>query len=117
MGYGSYTLPDGREAGYNVPAICDKEGCDREIDRGLGYLCGEHPDGWRTADDYGCGNYYCDPHQRDHDCPNPECGEFSATGNDYCDRPKGHDLPHREEYTGVEFTETESDLEVDEEEE
>lgn len=33
MGYAFYTLPDGREAGYAVKAICDAEGCDARIDR------------------------------------------------------------------------------------
>lgn len=111
MGYGYYTLPDGREAGYNVATTCDRPDCGHDIDRGLGYLCGDQPDGWRAADEFGCGNYYCDPHLNDHDCPNPICGEYSATGNEYCVRPKDHALPHRDDYTGIEFTETETDLE------
>lgn len=45
MGYASYTLPDGREGGYAVDAICDLDGCEVEIDRGLGYLCGTRPGG------------------------------------------------------------------------
>lgn len=58
MGYAYYTLADGREAGYGVTATCDKDGCDAEIDRGLGYLCGHMPGG----DEWGCGGYFCGEH-------------------------------------------------------
>lgn len=72
MGYGSYILPDGREAGYMVDATCDKDGCETEIDRGLGYLCGRFPNGHRDDNEPGCGNYFCLEHQDAHDCPNPD---------------------------------------------
>lgn len=71
MGYGYYRLPDGREAGYGVQALCDSEYCFTRIDRGLGWLCGDHPDGWRDADEWGCGGYFCTEHDGNHDCPNP----------------------------------------------
>lgn len=71
MGYAHYTLPDGREAGYGVAATCDADGCTAEIDRGLGYLCGQEPDGWRAEDDPGCGRYFCAEHESNHNCPNP----------------------------------------------
>lgn len=71
MGFGYYLLPDGREAGYGVEAGCDRDGCTERIGRGLGYLCGDNPDGYRDPDEPGCGNYYCDLHDADHDCPNP----------------------------------------------
>lgn len=58
MGYGYYTLVDGREAGYNVTATCDEPGCNEEIDRGLYYLCGENP----LSPDPGCGGYFCGKH-------------------------------------------------------
>jgi hypothetical protein len=58
MGYASYILPDGREAGYAVDATCDEAGCAAEIDRGLAYLCGNTPGG----DEYGCGDYFCGAH-------------------------------------------------------
>lgn len=58
MGYASYTLPDGREAGYAVEAICEEDGCGAKIDRGLGFLCGNTPGG----DEYGCGGYFCGGH-------------------------------------------------------
>jgi hypothetical protein len=73
MGYSYYVLPDGREAGYGVEATCDRDGCEEQIDRGLGFLCGQHPDGHRTDGDPGCGRYFCTArwHDADHDCPNP----------------------------------------------
>ncbi|MFH8405530.1 hypothetical protein ACH4FX_12255 [Streptomyces sp. NPDC018019] len=62
MGYMYYevTRQDGVtiEAGYGVPAVCEKDGCDEEINRGLGCLCGEVPGG----DEYGCGRYFCGWH-------------------------------------------------------
>lgn len=58
MGYASYTLSDGRQAGYAVEATCDEQDCTVRIDRGLGYLCGRTPGG----DEWGCGNYFCSEH-------------------------------------------------------
>lgn len=113
MGYGAYLLPDGREAGYLVEAFCDKAGCVTQIDRGLGYLCGQNPEGWRDAGEPGCGNYYCEAHRYgDHDCTNPTCEAFAAEGNSCCGLVKGHDLPHQDAFDGTKFTETEDDLEL-----
>lgn len=113
MGYGAYLLPDGREAGYLVEAFCDKAGCVTKIDRGLGYLCGQNPEGWRDAGEPGCGNYYCEAHRYgDHDCTNPTCEAFAAEGNSCCGLVKGHDLPHQDQFNGTKFTETEDDLEL-----
>lgn len=72
MGYARYLLPDGREAGYGVEAECDRPGCPRRIDRGLAYLCGQHPDGHRDPSEPGCGYYFCPDHLGSHDCPNPD---------------------------------------------
>lgn len=47
-----------RDIGYGVPAVCDHPECDKEIDRGLGYVCGEQPYGGEV----GCGLYFCDDH-------------------------------------------------------
>ncbi|MFB6392583.1 hypothetical protein [Polymorphospora lycopeni] len=58
MGYAFYTLPNGREAGYDVPDTCNLDGCNEQIDRGMAYLCGEEPGG----DEYGCGGYFCYGH-------------------------------------------------------
>lgn len=71
MGYGYYVLSDGREAGYGFAADCDKPGCTARIDRGLGYLCGDSPEGWQQAGSWGCRFYFCGAHGADHDCPNP----------------------------------------------
>jgi hypothetical protein len=110
MGYGFYTLPDGREAGYLVDAECDKEGCTEEIDRGFDYLCGDAPDGHRSFDEPGCGLYFCWTHQDDHDCPNPECGKYSTDGHHYCQLPADHDEGHFDRDSGAYFTKTEEDL-------
>ncbi|MDN3244141.1 hypothetical protein [Streptomyces sp. ZSW22] len=62
MGYARYeiTRPNGDriEAGYAVQAVCEKDGCEAQIDRGLAYLCGKDPRG----DDHGCGGYFCENH-------------------------------------------------------
>jgi hypothetical protein len=47
-----------RDIGYGVPAICDHPKCKKEIDRGLGYVCGGQPYGGEK----GCGLYFCGEH-------------------------------------------------------
>jgi len=60
MGWG-YGVVDGRHVGYMVMATCDKLGCNTEIDRGLGYVCGDFPHNlW--SDEPGCGRFYCEKH-------------------------------------------------------
>ena len=54
----------GRPIGYAWPAVCDYPGCDRRIDRGLGYVCGTMHGG-----EDGCGRYYCDTHGGGAQCP------------------------------------------------
>ncbi|MEX0305639.1 MAG: hypothetical protein AB3N24_24730 [Leisingera sp.] len=59
MGYGSYTLPSGKEAGYLVEATCEHPGCNERIDRGMGFACGG------DAGDQGgcsCEGYFCGKH-------------------------------------------------------
>lgn len=110
MGYAFYTLPDGREAGYGVDAECDAPGCSTQINRGMGYLCGEDPDGRRPDNSPGCGKYFCDPHLRgEHNCPKPECGKYSADGNSYCGLLGGHSDAHKDPHDGTEFSKTEDD--------
>jgi hypothetical protein len=59
MGWaGPFQLADGRMGGYAVDAICDLDGCDAKIDRGLDYVCGEMHDG----DEHSCGRYFCLKH-------------------------------------------------------
>lgn len=53
-----YDLHWKRDVGYGVPALCDHPDCDKEIDRGLGYVCGGEPYGG----DHGCGLYFCGAH-------------------------------------------------------
>lgn len=64
MGYGYYQgeWPEHPAAGYMVIATCDKRGCDEQIDRGLGYICGDEPHWGLVSDEPGCGRYYCGKH-------------------------------------------------------
>lgn len=62
------TNDEGREIGYGVAATCDFPGCAAEIDRGLGYLCGEMHD----PTEWGCGKYFCDKHLHNHGCEYPK---------------------------------------------
>jgi len=48
----------GRDIGYGVPSICDYPKCNKEIDRGLSYVCGSDPYGG----EYGCGLFFCEEH-------------------------------------------------------
>ena len=59
MGYAQYTLPSGKHAGYAVEAICEAEGCQEKIDRGLGFACGGD-----VGDQGGCSceGYFCGSH-------------------------------------------------------
>ena len=47
-----------RDIGYGVPSICDHPDCDKEIDRGLSYVCGNEPYGGEN----GCGLFFCWSH-------------------------------------------------------
>jgi hypothetical protein len=61
MGYAHYTVTrngEEIEAGYAVDTVCEQDGCEEQIDRGLAYLCGETPGG----DEDGCGGYFCGQH-------------------------------------------------------
>lgn len=49
-----------RDIGYGVPATCDHPGCGAEIDRGLGYVCGDDPYGG----EHGCGLFFCEKHRK-----------------------------------------------------
>lgn len=111
MGYAYYVLPDGREAGYGVTALCDADGCKVQIDRGMGYLCGEMPDGYRDPDEPGCGRYYCGAHEFHHSCPKEECGVYPSDDEESvepCYLIKGHEGPHKDQ-SGLFFAKTEED--------
>lgn len=60
-----------RDIGYGVPAVCDHPGCEKEIDRGLGYVCG----GDVYGGEHGCGLFFCGEHSyhvRNTDLPDGE---------------------------------------------
>lgn len=65
MGWGTGTNAQGRDVGYMVDAVCDADGCDKQINRGLAYVCG----GMHDGGEYGCGNYFCDQHLLFSNCP------------------------------------------------
>jgi hypothetical protein len=48
----------GRPIGYAHEATCDHPGCDKPIDRGLAYACGEQ----HGAGDGFCEGYFCFEH-------------------------------------------------------
>jgi len=48
-----------RDIGYGVPSVCDHPDCNKEIDRGLGYVCCEQ-EPW--GGENGCGLYFCEEH-------------------------------------------------------
>lgn len=61
MGWSVGTGKDGRDIGYGVPALCDHPDCDKQIHRGLSYICGMiNTDG----EDRGCGLHFCLNHLR-----------------------------------------------------
>ena len=47
-----------RDIGYGVPAICDHPACNKEINRGLSYVCG----GEAYGGENGCGLFFCSDH-------------------------------------------------------
>lgn len=76
MGWGYGINSWGREVGYTVEATCDQEGCEEEIDRGLGHVCGPMHDG----DEHSCGDYFCGDHLfYGVGLPNAMCGACSKT--------------------------------------
>ena len=55
-----------RWIGYGVPAYCDHPDCNKQIDRGLAYVCcAQEPYGGER----GCGLYFCAGHANgEHQC-------------------------------------------------
>jgi hypothetical protein len=66
MGWGNCGLDSkGRPIGYMYEGICDHPGCNKEIDRGLGYACGD----MHGEDEVSCENYFCSEHLYFSDTP------------------------------------------------
>lgn len=63
-----------RDIGYGVPAICDHPGCNKEINRGLSYVCGEE---FYEPEGEGCGLYFCEEHRHGHLCERCQKNELS----------------------------------------
>ena len=51
-----------RHIGYAFEAICDYEGCNEKIDRGLSYVCGD----MHGEDEVSCEKYYCENHRNNY---------------------------------------------------
>ena len=47
-----------RDIGYGVPAVCDHPDYNKEIDRGLSYVCG----GDAYGGEFGCRLFFCSEH-------------------------------------------------------
>lgn len=47
-----------RDIGYGVPCLCDHPDCNKEIHRGLSYVCG----GYAYGGEHGCGLFFCHEH-------------------------------------------------------
>lgn len=71
MGWAFGELPDGTAVGYGVPDVCNEDGCDQAIDRGLAYVCG----GMHGGDGVGCGGYFCGTHLEHRPRPNARRSE------------------------------------------
>ena len=50
----------GRSIGYAFSAVCDHPGCDKKIDRGLSYVCGD----MHGEDEISCEKYFCEEHRQ-----------------------------------------------------
>ncbi len=59
----------GRPIGYAHEAVCDENGCDKEIDRGLSYVCGN----MHGECTWSCEKYFCENHRRLVVLPDGEC--------------------------------------------
>jgi len=66
-----------RDIGYSIPAYCDHPKCNKDINRGIAYVCGGEPYGG----DVGCGLYFCSEHlsfSRSKEAPQlcPRCNAY-----------------------------------------
>lgn len=96
MGYAAYEVyrnGEKIEAGYAVEAVCDKDGCNEKIDRGLAYLCGQTPGG----DEFGCGGYFCGQHLTGGQQCQP-CSEKADAANSWTDPATGFTYDLRDQY-------------------
>ena len=63
MGWGNCgTDSEDRPIGYNFEAICDHPECNKEIDRGLSYACGD----MHGTTEAGCEKYFCEDHRNNY---------------------------------------------------
>jgi len=64
MGYAKGENNNGKLIGYGVEAFCEKDGCDRVIDRGIDYCCGGIEGCQNAGMEYEpyCGGFFCSSH-------------------------------------------------------
>lgn len=53
---------EGRDIGYAVDASCDHPECNKQIHRGLAYVCGR----MHGEDEYSCEKYFCGEHRKNY---------------------------------------------------
>ena len=96
MGYAYYEIirnGEKIEAGYGVEAVCERDGCDAKIDRGLAYLCGKTPGG----DEHGCGGYFCENDlYGDNQCKT--CAEAADKANTWIRPDTGEEFDLRDRF-------------------
>lgn len=87
-----YDSKNKRDIGYGVPAICDHPECDKEIDRGLAYVCGSDVYGG----EHGCGLFFCEEHRRH--WQEDEHGCYQLCEQCYHEREKFQPKPDTQEW-------------------
>lgn len=81
-----------RDIGYGIPAVCDHPKCNKEIDRGISYVCGGEPYGGET----GCGLYFCSKHLQYHKFRGHDAHEYCSRCKNY--RPAFEPKPDVKEW-------------------
>lgn len=96
MGYSiGYDEDRKRDIGYGVPSVCDHPDCNKEIDRGMSYVCGGVPFG--STD--GCGLYFCENHLSFSDNKQQRCERCTDSKEEFTFKPDtkewiNHKLTH-----------------------
>jgi len=84
-----------RDIGYGVPSICDHPDCNKEINRGLSYVCG----GEAYGGEYGCGLFFCENHLGTKFADNDE----DIIMDNICDRCEDSMPPFNKKYDTIEW--------------
>src|SRR5665811_952191 len=87
-----------RDIGYGVPALCDHPDCNKEIDRGLSYVCCNQQ---IYGGEDGCGLYFCDKHR---DGKTGKCERCLELDEDGCASMHFNLKPDLEKWTTFKMT-------------